>query len=150
MTDAAKSGAAQASTMAHTAKIKAEISLLESKISGLKRDWGETCFDAYQRGDHGAVQREHLKARNSIDVESAKLDAKRRELDAAKAPAAGPVTVASMPIATPVTATQTMAITVPANASPGQQIAVVLPSGQQLQAIVPPNAAPGSVFHIQV
>ena len=156
MTDAAKSAGNQASVMAHTTKIKAEITLLESKIAGMKGDWGQKCFDAFTAGNHRLVQEQHQKAKKHVDAEVAKLEAKKRELEAAKAPtatpvvASAPVTVASMPVATPVAVRQTMAITVPPDAHPGQQIAVVLPSGQQIQAIVPPTGTPGTVFHIEV
>jgi len=60
--------------------------------------------------------------------------------------------VDSVPIAVPISATPppttTMAVPVPPEVSPGQQIAVVLPDGKTVQAVVPANTAPRAVFQI--
>lgn len=105
-----------------------------------------------------AVAQEFAKSRTQLDGEYAKLTQKQQELAAANAPSApnAPITVQStpvgqVPVAVPVVqAPQTMAVQVPGNASPGQQIAVVLPNGQTIQALVPQGAKPGSTFHIQI
>jgi hypothetical protein len=41
-----------------------------------------------------------------------------------------------------------MAVPVPPEVSPGQQIAVVLPDGKTVQAVVPANTVPRAVFQI--
>jgi hypothetical protein len=39
-------------------------------------------------------------------------------------------------------------VVIPAGAVPGQQITVIMPSGQQVQVVIPAGAAPGTTFQI--
>ena len=55
-----------------------------------------------------------------------------------------PPTPSAAPPSAPVT------VQVPANARPGQQLRVSLPSGQSLVVTVPPNAVPGGYLQLQV
>ena len=135
-------GAKKVGDEAHKLKLKAEIAMLETKISSYKEEWGKKTFDKYAVGDMNGVTAEHQRLQKQIAITMEKIAVKKRELETA------PVVVNSVPVATPVQ--QTMNVTVPPNAAPGQQIAVVLPSGQSLQVVVPAGHGPGSVFQIQI
>jgi len=58
------------------------------------------------------------------------------------------------PVAQPVPsappAPQTVTVTVPANAQPGQTAQFILPDGRTVQAVIPPGVAYGQPFQIQV
>jgi len=146
-------GASKVGAEAAKLKLYAELSLLKGDIKALKEAWGVACFDLYTRGDAPGVHAAHAQQLVKVRVKQAKVEAKIAELNRLKAPKE-PIVVDSMPVAVPISATPpptiTMAVPVPPDAAPGQQIAVVLPDGKTVQAVVPPGSAPGSVFHIQV
>jgi hypothetical protein len=98
-------------------------------------------FDQFGAGDMAACQTKFAEIKQQVDTLNEKLSGKLADLAATKAPA--------IPDAAPVAPSSLMDVTVPAGAVPGQQIAVIMPSGQQVQVVVPAGAAPGTTFQIQ-
>ena len=92
-------GAKKVGDEAHKLKVKAEIAMLETKITTYKEEWGKKCFDKYAVGDMNAVNGEHLRLRKQIEITMEKISAKKRELETTTG--AAPVVVNSVPARLP-------------------------------------------------